>query len=377
MLTLPGRQGHGEELKMNRRDMLKAGVAAGALGLAPSLASAQATYAPVPKGWRSYILTTRVEPTGGAAKAWIPLPTFEAADWQRPGNVTWTGNAKVAERVRDPKYGAEMLRVEWAADQQAPMIEVTTQVQAQDRSVTPGKGAAAPLSDAERQRSLAGTTLITTDGLVKETAEEIVRGKKDDVAKARAIYDWVVENTFRNPKTLGCGVGDITTMIRTGNLNGKCADLNALYVGLARSVGLPARDVYGIRVVPSQFGYKALGAGSENVTKAQHCRAEVWLSGSGWTPVDPADVRKVVLEEPPGNLAMIDLKVVAARRALFGAWEGNWVAFNIAADLKLPGSNEPPIAFLMYPQAENKNGFLDSLDPDKFKYRITARELTA
>jgi hypothetical protein len=31
----------------------------------------------------------------------------------------------------------------------------------------------------------------------------------------------------------------------------------------------------------------------------------------------------------------------------------------------------------MYPQAENKAGFLDSLDPDKFKYRITARELTA
>ena len=362
---------------MNRRDMLKTGVAAGALGLAPRLASAQVTYAPAPKGWRSYVLTTKVEPTGGATKAWIPLPTFEAADWQRPGNVTWTGNAKVAERVRDPKYGAEMLRVEWAADQQAPVIEVTTQVQAQDRSVTPGQRSVPALSDAERKRNLAGTELIPVDGLVRETAEEIVRGKKDDVAKARAIYEWVVENTFRNPKTLGCGVGDITTMIKTGNLNGRCADLNALYVGLARSVGLPARDVYGIRVVPSQFGYKALGAGSENVTKAQHCRAEVWLSGSGWTPVDPADVRKVVLEEPPGNLAMIDPKVVAARKALFGSWEGNWVAFNDAHDVKLPGSNEGPIPFLMYPQAENKNGFLDSLDPDKFKYRFTARELTA
>jgi hypothetical protein len=31
----------------------------------------------------------------------------------------------------------------------------------------------------------------------------------------------------------------------------------------------------------------------------------------------------------------------------------------------------------MYPQAENRAGFLDSLDPDKFKYRITARELSA
>jgi transglutaminase-like putative cysteine protease len=49
----------------------------------------------------------------------------------------------------------------------------------------------------------------------------------------------------------------------------------------------------------------------------------VWLPGSGWTPVDPADVRKVVLEEPPGNLGMTDPKVVAARKALFGSWEGN------------------------------------------------------
>jgi transglutaminase-like putative cysteine protease len=129
--------------------------------------------------------------------------------------------------------------------------------------------------------------------------------------------------------------------------------------------------------VPSQFGFKALGAGSENITKAQHCRAEVWLPGSGWTPVDPADVRKVVLEEPPGNLSMDDAKVAAARKALFGSWEGNWVAFNAAHDVKLPGSKEPAIAFLMYPQAENRSGFLDPLDPDKFKYRITGRELTS
>jgi len=67
-------------------------------------------------------------------------------------------------------------------------------------------------------------------------------------------------------------------------------------------------------------------------------------------------VRKVVLEEPPGNLAMINPKVVAARKTLFGAWEGNWVAFNTAADVTLPGSRQPPIGFLMYPQGENRRG---------------------
>src|SRR5690606_9962279 len=99
----------------------------------------------------------------------------------------------------------------------------------------------------------------------------------------------------------GCGIGDIVSMLKTGNLGGKCADLNALFVGLARASGLPARDVYGLRVAPSKFGYRSLGAGTENVTRAQHCRAEVYISGLGWVPVDPADVRKVMLEEPPGN----------------------------------------------------------------------------
>jgi len=361
---------------MHRRELLKAGVAAGAIGLMPRLAAADVEFTPVPKGWRTFELTTRLEPTF-ADKAWIPLPTFKADDWQRPGNVTWTGNARVTERVGDPKHGAEMLRVEWASDQQNPVIEVTTQVQAQNRSLKPGQGSAPALAADERKFNLSATDLLPVDGLVKETADGIVRGKDKDVDKARALYEWMVENTFRNPKTKGCGVGDVSWMLKTGNLNGKCADLNALYVAMARSVGLPARDVYGIRVVSSQFGYKSLGAGSEIVTKAQHCRAEVWLEGSGWTPVDPADVRKVVLEEPPANLALSDLKVLAARKTLFGAWEGNWLAFNTAHDVKLPGSSEPPLPFLMYPQAADKSGLIDSLDPDAFKYKITARELIA
>jgi transglutaminase-like putative cysteine protease len=361
---------------MDRRALLKAGLAAGTVSLAPRLASANIDFTPRPKGWRTFVLTTRVEPTF-ANKAWIPLPTFEATDWQRPGNVSWTGNAKAAERVKDLRYGAEMLRVEWDSSAQNPVIEVTTQVQTQDRSVVPGRGSAAPLGADERSFNLMATNLLPVDGIVKETAVAIVRGRTKDVDKARALYGWVVDNTFRNAKTPGCGVGDVGWMIKTGNLNGKCADLNALYVAMARSVGLPSRDVYGIRVVPSRFGYKSLGAGSEVVTKAQHCRAEVWLSGSGWTPVDPADVRKVVLEEPPTNLAMTDLKVIGARKTLFGAWEGNWLAFNAAHDVKLPGSDAEPLPFLMYPQAEDRSGLIDPLDADAFKYKITAHELTA
>ena len=132
----------------------------------------------------------------------------------------------------------------------------------------------------------------------KETAIEITRSARTDRQKAQAIYDWIVENTYRNPKTRGCGLGDIRYMVESKDFGGKCADLNALYVGLARAAGLPARDAYGIRTAPSALGYKSLGTSSEVVTKAQHCRAEVFLNDYGWVPVDPADVRKVMLEEP-------------------------------------------------------------------------------
>ena len=128
---------------------------------------------------------------------------------------------------------------------------------------------------------------------MRDTARKITGGKFSDLDQARAIYDWIVDNTARDPKTRGCGVGDVKSMLESGNLKGKCADLNALYVGLARAARLPARDVYGLRVARSEFGYRSLGAGSPNVTRAQHCRAEVYLVGYGWVPVDPADVRKV------------------------------------------------------------------------------------
>ena len=74
-------------------------------------------------------------------------------------------------------------------------------------------------------------------------------------------------------------------------------------------------------------------------------------------------------------LAFDDPKVKAARAALFGAWETNWLAYNDGHDIALPGSKGPKIPFLMYPQAETADGRLDSLDPDTFKYTITTRQI--
>lgn len=362
---------------MDRRRFLSTLIPAAA-GLASSSSVLAQFSSRADTPWRTFELTTRIEvqKPGAMAKAWIPLPLAADTDYFRTVHHAWKGNASTMGVAREAGYGSSMLYAEWSRSSEPPVIEITSTFMSRDRAVDlsqPGNAAA-------HQESLAlwlkPTEWIPTDGIVRETALRIVKGARSDLDKARAVYEWVVDNTHRDPKVRGCGWGDIKTMLETGNLGGKCGDLNALFVGLARAAGVPARDVYGVRVAPSRLGYRSMSA-SGNVTGAQHCRAEFYLRTHGWVPVDPADVRKVVLEEPPGNLPVTDGKVRLAREKLFGSWEMNWCAFNYAHDVKLPHAQGAPVPYLMYPTAETETGRKDSLDPANFRYTITAREISA
>lgn len=364
---------------LDRREFLKAGTAASVIAAMPGKVFADPAFAPRPGAWRTFEITTRIELSGteGSGRAWVPLPGFSASDWNRSVTSTVTTNAASARVMHGAPDDADMLLVEWKAGRGAPAVEIISHVATRDRAMDLSRpGSPTPLMSAERARYLAGSRFVPVDGIVEETSNRIVGRITNEVEKARLLYEWVVANTYRNPATRGCGSGDVAAMLRSGDLGGKCADLNALYVGLARAAGLPARDIYGLRVAPSNFGYKSLGANNEIVTKAQHCRAEVYLSDFGWVPVDPADVRKMMLEEVKGGLGADDPKVVAARETLFGAWEGNWIAYNDARDVTLPNSSGPALAFLMYPQAEVASVRLDCLEPDAFKYSIRSREIT-
>ena len=360
---------------MKRRTFLQAAAATPIVAAFPRAFAQQLPFEPKSGPWRSYEIVTRVEVVkpAGRVQAWIPLPSVNG-EYQQVAADSWTGNTASAKVTSDGTYGARMLHAEWAPGTPDPVVEVTSRFQTRDRATDFSKPDARLVLEPDARRFYTSSThLIPTDGIVRDTARTITKGKATEMEKARAIYEWIVENTFRDPKTRGCGVGDIKFMLETRNLQGKCADLNALYVGLARASGLPARDVYGLRVAKSQFGYRSLGAGTENVTRAQHCRAEVFINGFGWVPVDPADVRKVVLEEKPQPTTLADPVVPPVRKALFGSWEMNWLAYNDALDVKVPGSKGAPVGFLMYPQMETAEGLRDCLDPDNFKYRITAR----
>jgi len=362
---------------MNRRDFLHRTSFAIA-GLTLQRAEVSFAQQPSSDGWRKFEVTTRVEvlKPSGATTVWLPAALIQETPFQRTMSNRYMADGGEARMIETTSDSLGIVVATFPAGVK-PVLTLTSQVALKNYTIDLAKPEhVRPLTSTEQRYYLRATEYSPTDGIVKVKATEITKGADTDVDKARAIYEWIVDNTFRNPKTRGCGRGDVRFMLETGDLGGKCADLNALYVGLARAAGLPARDVYGIRVAKSELGYKSLGASSEKVTKAQHCRAEVYLTQFGWAPVDPADVRKVVLEEPPGNRPLNDEMVASARKRLFGSWEMNWMAYNFAQDVELPGSSGAKIPFLMYPQAHTGDGTLDSLDPDTFKYEITSRELS-
>jgi hypothetical protein len=139
-----------------------------------------------------------------------------------------------------------------------------------------------------------------------------------DVEQVRAIYDHVASESAGETKD---------------------ASPNRLLVALASAAGLRARVVQGLRL------------SSQDATRAQHCRAEVFVANQSWLPIDAAD-------------------------RVFGSWDGRWIGFNAARDVKLPRAVGGPVGSFTRPQAETANGRADSLDPDIFRYNISVREIS-
>jgi transglutaminase-like putative cysteine protease len=369
---------------MDRRSFLKSSAAATAASSLPTFApfawAQERRFDPRPGTWRTYEITTQVEVLKpvGLTRVWLPIPSVDS-EYQKSQASQWSGNARTMQSLSDGKYGADMLYAEFAESESTPTVTLTSRFQTQNRATDWSRKVAAREDAATLKFWTAPTDLMPTDGIVRDTAVEVTRGKRSDIEKTQAIYDWIVANTYREPKVRGCGVGDIKAMLETQNFGGKCGDINALFVGLCRAVGIPARDVYGIRLVPSAFGYRELSGNPTNLKAAQHCRAEVFLREYGWVPMDPADVGKVMRLETGDWIRDVSHPVVApVNKALFGGWEGNWLAFNTAHDVTLPNARtRAKLGFLMYPQCETAEGMKDSLDPDNFKYTITARELSA
>ena len=314
-------------------------------------------------------VTERFDIPKAELNLWVPLPL--ESDYQKVSDLKVSGNYVSSEVHADGLYGAKMLYLAFDPKQAQNRAEVSFTVEVRDRS-TDFERSDVTLGGAELAPYVGGTEHLRIDGVVKEYADKITAGATGELEKAKRIYDWTVQNMFRDPNTRGCGIGDAYHSLESGYLGGKCADVSAVFVALLRAAGIPAREVFGIRAAKSKYS-KAYGTKSSDITTAQHCRSEFYIKGIGWVPADPADVTKLILVE--GLERDSDrVKHEAARQ--FGNWEMNWFAYNSARDFVLtPEPIQHPLSIFSYPYAEAGDEPLDYYAPKSFSYTITSTPL--
>jgi len=293
---------------------------------------------------------------GEEAELWIPYPLSD--DDQLITNISIKGDYVESAVYSDQKYSTPMLYARWDKDAESRKLAFSFHAVRNEvvKKNFPAKEGAWDPRDYVMY--LSPTSLGPIDGVVEELANKIVANKTTVYDKAKAIYDWTCENMYRDPETKGCGSGDVCSLLMTPR--GKCTDIHSVFVALCRATGVPAREVFGIR------------QGKEDgvdISKWQHCWAEFFLPGYGWVPVDPADVRKMMLKH---DLQLGDEKTKEYREYFWGAWDQYRVKLAVGRDLILtPAQKGEPLNTFGYPYAEVGGKALDWLDPSTFKYTIT------
>jgi transglutaminase-like putative cysteine protease len=311
---------------------------------------------------RAGTVTMEFDLTGQApeeTRLWLPYPVSDRD--QLISDVRLSGDYAEAAVYTDRLFGNPVLFARWEKGAASRKLSFSFAIERQEVALRDLKDGKVPWDPADYALFLGATSLGPVDGEVKQLAERIVQGKKGVLEKARAIYDWTCENMYRDPQTRGCGKGDVCALLQKPG--GKCTDISSVFVALARAAGVPAREVFGLRL-----GQKAV----EELAGSHHCWAEFYLPGTGWVPVDPADVRKAMLT---GNLALESDRAKELRAFFWGGLDPFRVRLATGRDLVLnPPQTAGPLNYLMYPYAEVGGRPLDWLEPATFRYAIRWRE---
>lgn len=249
------------------------------------------------------------------AKLWIPLPATDA--FQEVEFITI--NAPAKHRIlKEREHGNKVLFWELGPESSREILDIRYRVRRVEK---------AAYADDVRSatRHLAAERLVPANQRFSEIAQRVVEGKEGDLVRARALYDHVIDTMRYMKYGEGWGQGDAIHACdaRTGN----CTDYHAYFIGLARSVGIPARFAIGA-AVPSNR--------DEGGIDGYHCWVEFYAEGKWW-PVDISEADKY------SGLSSY----------YFGHNPANRLEFSRGRDLLVePGPASGPINFLAYPVLE-------------------------
>jgi len=284
-----------------------------------------------------YTATIPALPSGAQhLRMWLPYPESDA--WQSIDSLVVS--APFTHRVNHEKeYGNSLLFLESqpppASGGQVAMAFTVTRREYVNRPDGPHAAEANKVDPKLLQRLRQPDKLVPLQGKIAEVAREATKDARTEPEKARAIYDYVSTHLRYDKSGSGWGRGD--AIWACDNKRGNCTDFHSLLIGMARSVGIPAKFEIGLPVPEGQ---------DEGSIGGYHCWAAFYLDGIGWVPVDSSEASKFP----------------AKRDYFFGALDTNRVRLSMGRDIMLdPPQRGAPVNYLVYPYVEVDGKPLDGV----------------
>lgn len=274
-----------------------------------------------------YSFTIKNVPAGQHVRVWFPQAHSDL--YQEVRVVSAKGDLEL-KKNRESRFGNEMYYAETGKAKSAELhFEVVYDVVRHEHltlSVERPRLEDASLSSKEQKEFLGPDKLVPTTGLPAELAMKTTAGKKSELEKARALYDYVFDNMKYDKSGTGWGRGDV--LYACDAKKGNCTDFHSLFIAMARSQGIPAKFEIGFQIPADKNAGEIAG---------YHCWAEFFDPQHGWIPVDISEAWKNPVEE----------------NYYFGSHDANRVQFTLGRDLKLsPAQEGEPLNYFVYPYVE-------------------------
>ena len=293
------------------------------LAVLESLALAQATR----HFTFNYAFTVKNVPAGQKARVWFPAAHSD--QYQEIRVVSAKGDLPL-KKTHESRFGDEIYFAETSKSKGGDLhFEVVYDV-VRHEHLTLGLNRPrlenASLSKKEDEQFLAPDKLVPITGLPAELAAKVTAGKDSQLAKTRAIYDYVFDNMSYDKTGTGWGRGDV--LYACNAKKGNCTDFHSLFISMARSQGVPARFEIGFQIPPDEHSSQIAG---------YHCWAEFFNPQNGWIPVDISEA----------------WKHQNRKDYYFGAHDPDRIQFTVGRDLKLnPPQAGEPLNYFIYPYVE-------------------------
>jgi len=243
---------------------------------------------------------------------WIPLP--QSDDFQKIVDINIKSSVPYSID-KEPEFNNAFLAIH-LNDDIPDSIKITLLIKVH-RNIR----GLSPQQDDEVKKYLGADELVPIDGQIAQEAKQVTKDMETTIQKVRAIYDNIVKTVSYDKSGTGWGRGDAlyACNIRKGN----CTDFHSLFMGMCRSIGIPARFVIGFPL-PEKL--------REGEIPGYHCWAEFYIDGTGWIPVDASEA----------------FKHPDKKEFFFGNLDPNRIQFTVGRDIQLQG-NAHKLNYFIYP----------------------------